>query len=84
MACKVPVISSNTGGLPELNIDGRTGYLSDVGDVDSMAMNAIHILEDRDRLDRFKEAALERAKDFQLANIMPLYEQYYQKVISGS
>lgn len=84
MACKVPVISSNTGGLPELNIDGITGYLSDVGDVDSMAMNAIHILEDRDRLDRFKEAALERAKDFQLANIMPLYEQYYQKVISGS
>jgi len=84
MACKVPVISSNTGGLPELNTDGITGYLSDVGDVDSMAKNAIHILEDNNRLDRFKEAALERAKDFQLANIMPLYEQYYQEVISGS
>jgi len=84
MACKVPVISSNTGGLPELNIDGVTGYLSDVGDVDAMATNAIHILEDSARLEQFKEAALKRAKDFQLANIMPLYEQYYQEVISGS
>ncbi|PPL01208.1 N-acetyl-alpha-D-glucosaminyl L-malate synthase BshA [Parapedobacter indicus] len=84
MACKVPVISSNTGGLPELNIDGVTGYLSDVGDVDAMAINAIHILEDSARLEQFKEAALKRAKDFQLANIMPLYEQYYQEVISGS
>lgn len=84
MACKVPVISSNTGGLPELNVDGVTGFLSDIGDVDSMAANAIHILEDCDRLEQFKEAALNRAKDFQLANIMPLYEQYYQEVITGS
>ncbi|WP_353197832.1 N-acetyl-alpha-D-glucosaminyl L-malate synthase BshA [Parapedobacter defluvii] len=84
MACKVPVISSNTGGLPELNVDGVTGFLSEIGDVDSMAANAIHILEDCDRLQQFKEAALERAKDFQLANIMPLYEQYYQEVITGS
>ncbi|SKB84625.1 N-acetyl-alpha-D-glucosaminyl L-malate synthase BshA [Parapedobacter luteus] len=83
MACKVPVISSNTGGLPELNIDGVTGFLSDVGDVDSMAANAIHILEDSARLAQFKEAALERAKDFKLANIMPLYEQYYQEVIDS-
>ncbi len=83
MACKVPVISSNTGGLPELNVDGETGFLSDVGDVDSMAANAIHILEDGHRLDQFKEAALSRAKDFQLANIMPLYERYYQEVIGG-
>jgi len=84
MACKVPVISSNTGGLPELNVNGVTGFLSDVGDVDSMAANAIYMLEDSDRLERFKDAALERAKDFQLSNIMPLYEQYYQEVISGS
>ncbi|MBK1441338.1 N-acetyl-alpha-D-glucosaminyl L-malate synthase BshA [Parapedobacter sp. ISTM3] len=83
MACKVPVISSNTGGLPELNIDGVTGFLSDVGDVDTMAANAIHILEDNARLAQFKEAALERAKDFKLANIMPLYEQYYQEVIDS-
>ncbi|GGC24874.1 N-acetyl-alpha-D-glucosaminyl L-malate synthase BshA [Parapedobacter defluvii] len=82
MACKVPVISSNTGGLPELNVDGVTGYLSDVGDVDAMATNAIHILEDNTRLEQFKEAALERAKDFQLANIMPLYEQYYSELVN--
>jgi len=84
MACKVPVVSSNTGGLPELNVHGVTGFLSDVGDVDDMARNAIHILEDNNRLQQFKEAALERAKDFRLANIMPLYESYYQEVISGS
>lgn len=84
MACKVPVISSNTGGLPELNVDGVTGFLSDVGDVDTMAAHAIHILEDNERLAKFKEAALARASDFQLANIMPLYEQYYQEVIDGA
>lgn len=82
MACKVPIISSDTGGLPELNHNGVTGYLSKVGDVDDMAANAIHILEDNDRLEKFKEAALNRAKDFQLANIMPLYEQYYEEVIA--
>ena len=84
LACKVPIISSNTGGLPELNVDGVTGFLSDVGDVDAMAANAIHILGDNERLAQFKEAALERASDFQLANIMPLYEQYYQEVIDGA
>ena len=84
MACKVPVISSNSGGLPELNVEGVTGFLSEIGDVDSMAANAIHILEDNARLDQFKEAALNRAKDFQLSNIMPLYEQYYREVIAGS
>lgn len=84
MACKVPVISSNTGGLPELNLNGITGFLSDVGDVDAMAANAIYILEDPERLEKFKEAAGERAKDFQLANIMPLYEQYYEEVIAGN
>ena len=84
MACKVPVISSNSGGLPELNVNGVTGFLSDIGDVDSMAANAIHILEDSNRLEQFKEAALDRARSFQLANIMPLYEQYYREVISGS
>jgi len=82
MACKVPIISSNTGGLPELNLDGVTGFLSDVGDVEAMAANAIYMLEDNNRLEQFKEAALNRAKDFQLANIMPLYEQYYQEVIA--
>jgi N-acetyl-alpha-D-glucosaminyl L-malate synthase BshA len=81
MACKVPVISTNTGGLPELNVNGETGFLSDIGDVNEMAKNAIYILEDNDRLEKFKDAALERAKTFQLSNIMPQYEEYYRQVI---
>src|ERR1700749_2685218 len=67
MACKVPVISSNAGGLPELNVDGVTGYLKDVGDIDGMAEKAIYILEDEDRLNTFKENALARAKEIDLS-----------------
>jgi len=84
MACKVPVISSNAGGLPELNIEGVTGFLRDVGDVDGMAEKAIYILEDEARLNRFKENALNRAKEFDLAKILPLYENYYVEVIENS
>jgi len=84
MACKVPVISSNAGGLPELNIEGVTGFLRDVGDVDGMAEKAIYILEDEGRLNRFKENALARAKEFDLAKILPLYENYYVEVIEKS
>ncbi len=83
MACKVPVISTNTGGLPELNINAVTGFLSDIGDVDQMAANSIYILEDCERLSKFKDAALERAKDFQLSNIMPKYESYYQEIVES-
>ena len=81
MACKVPVISSNAGGLPELNIDGETGFLKDVGDVDGMAEKAIYILENEERLQTFKDNALARAKVFDLANILPLYENYYVEVL---
>lgn len=81
MACKVPVISSNAGGLPELNVDGETGFLKDVGDVDGMAEKAIYILEDGERLSVFKENALARAKVFDLANILPIYENYYIEVL---
>ncbi|MFI5157708.1 MAG: N-acetyl-alpha-D-glucosaminyl L-malate synthase BshA [Sphingobacteriales bacterium] len=81
MACKVPVISSNAGGLPELNIDGVTGYLRDVGDVDGMAEKSVYILEDEARLAQFKENALARAKEFDLANILPQYENYYTEVL---
>jgi len=84
MACKVPVISTNAGGLPELNIEGVTGFLKNVGDVDGMAEKAIYILEDEDRLAQFKENALARAKEFDLANILPLYEDYYVEVIEKS
>src|ERR1700712_3633345 len=81
MACKVPVISSNAGGLPELNVDGETGFLKDVGDVDGMAEKAIYMLEDEARLAQFKDNALARAKEFDLANILPMYESYYTEII---
>lgn len=84
MACKVPVVSSNTGGLPELNIDGITGFLDAVGDVESMAQHAIHILEDDARLALFKENALKRAYEFDLNRILPMYEAFYNEVIELS
>ncbi len=80
MACEVPVVSSNTGGIPELNIHGVTGFLSNIGDVDDMTRNALHIL-DKNNLPKFKQNALARAKEFDISRILPLYEAYYQKVI---
>lgn len=84
MACKVPVISSNAGGLPELNVDGVTGFLKDIGDIQGMAESAIYILSDETRLANFKENALARAKQFDLAKILPVYEKYYTEVIEKS
>jgi N-acetyl-alpha-D-glucosaminyl L-malate synthase BshA len=84
MACKLPVISSNAGGIPELNIHGVTGFLNEVGDIDGMAANAIHILENQERLDEFKARALAHAKTFDIALIMPQYEAFYQEIINSS
>jgi N-acetyl-alpha-D-glucosaminyl L-malate synthase BshA len=84
MACKVPVISSDTGGLPELNINGVTGYMDHVGDIDSMAEHAISVIEDDATLQKFKENALNRAKEFDLSLILPLYVNYYLEVIEKS
>ncbi|PWK26304.1 N-acetyl-alpha-D-glucosaminyl L-malate synthase BshA [Arcicella aurantiaca] len=84
MACEVPIISSDAGGIPEVNIHGVTGYVSKVGDVDDMAKNAISLLEDDDRLNQFKHNALERAKEFDIENILPLYERYYEKITATS
>jgi N-acetyl-alpha-D-glucosaminyl L-malate synthase BshA len=84
MAWSVPVISSNSGGLPEVNFDGVSGYLSNVGDVDSMAENAIKILTDNKTLTKFKENALDIAKQFDIKNILPLYENLYLKAIQDS
>lgn len=81
MACKVPAITSNAGGLPELNIDGFCGFMSNVGDVDDMAEKAIMILQDDETLNRFKENALSRAKEFDLKKILPQYISYYMEVI---
>jgi len=80
MACEVPVISSNSGGLPELNIQGETGFLSSVGDIEDMTQKALLVL-DKDNLPRFKENALKRAKEFDISRILPLYETYYQQVM---
>ena len=80
MSAKTPVISSNTGGLAEVNINGETGFLSDVGDISEMANNSIFILEDDSRLKKFKNSAYERAQLFSLENILPLYEEMYRKV----
>lgn len=80
MACEVPVISSNTGGIPELNVQGVTGFMSNVGDVEDMTRNAMFVL-DKNNLPKFKENALARAKEFDITRILPLYERYYESVI---
>ncbi|MBK6445502.1 MAG: N-acetyl-alpha-D-glucosaminyl L-malate synthase BshA [Bacteroidetes bacterium] len=82
MACQVPVISTNTGGIPELNVHGVTGFMSNVGDVDDMAKNAIYLLENEERLLQFKHQALEHAKTFDIRRIMPMYERLYEEVLS--
>lgn len=81
MACKVPVITSNAGGLPELNIDGITGFMDNVGDIDAMAKHSIFILKNDKQLEAFKEGALKRARQFDLSLILPIYEQYYMDVL---
>ena len=80
MACEVPVVSSNTGGIPELNIHGVTGFLSNIGDIDDMTRNALHIL-DKKNLPKFKQNALARAQEFDISRILPIYEAYYHKVM---
>ena len=81
MAWGVPVISSNSGGLPEVNFEGISGYLSDVGNIDEMAENALKILSDEVVLCEFKKNALEIAKKFDIKNILPLYIGIYEKAL---
>ena len=80
MAAKTPVISSNTGGLPEVNIHGNTGFLSNVGDIDDMAKNSILILENEKTLESFKERAYVVANKFSMDSILPHYEEIYRRV----
>ncbi len=84
MACEVPVISSNVGGLPEINIQGQTGFLSDVGDVASMAGHAIELLKNREKLQSFRQNALKQAERFDIKFILPNYERYYEKVLESA
>ncbi|MEN8856805.1 MAG: N-acetyl-alpha-D-glucosaminyl L-malate synthase BshA [Flavobacteriaceae bacterium] len=81
MAANTAVISTNTGGLPEVNVHGVTGYLSNLGDVDDMAKNALAILKDDETLMRFKKNAKEHTKQFSLENILPVYEDIYSSVL---
>lgn len=83
MASSVPVISTNVGGIPDVNLHEVTGFLSPVGDVDSMSQNALHLLKDPELLERFKQQALEQAERFDLCRVMPLYEDLYQRVLEG-
>lgn len=78
MAAKTAVISTNTGGLPEVNIHGKTGYLSNLGDVEDMSKNAISILKDDAVLAHFKQNAKDHTKRFSLENILPVYEDIYK------
>ncbi len=82
MACRVPVISTNVGGLSEVNVHGYSGYLSDVGDVESMAENALSILMDDATLDRFKDQARAQAQNFSIDLVVPQYEALYKKTIA--
>jgi N-acetyl-alpha-D-glucosaminyl L-malate synthase BshA len=82
MACGVPVISSNSGGLPEVNLDGVSGYLSDVGEIDEMAKNALKILKEDSVLAEFKKNAFHVAENFDIKNILPIYEALYLKAIN--
>ncbi len=81
MAAGVPVISSNTGGIPEVNQHGFSGYLSNVGDVEDMAKNAVSILESDEVLNQFKLNAKKRSENFELSAILPMYEGLYEKVV---
>ena len=82
MACRVPVISTNVGGLSEVNVHGYSGYLSDIGDVESMAENALSILTDDATLDRFKDQARAQAQNFSIDLVVPQYEALYKKTIA--
>jgi glycosyltransferase involved in cell wall biosynthesis len=81
MAMGLPVISTNTGGLPEINRHGVTGMMSATGDVNDMAKNACYVLQDEKRLQQFKSNAMKRSLDFSCDRIIPIYEALYYKIL---
>ncbi len=81
MSCGVPVISSNAGGLSEININGKTGFVSPIGDIESMSKNAIYLLKNINILKLFKKNACHYARNFDKNNIVELYEKYYYSLI---
>lgn len=82
MAAGVPVVSTNAGGLPEIMVQGVTGYMGNIGDIQTMSQQAIDILQFDERLNEFKKNAAQHAKRFDIHNIVPLYEQLYDEVLS--
>ena len=83
MASKVAVVTSNAGGLPEININGETGYVENFDDVDKISKKAISILSNRKKLEKFKNNAFLKAKEYDIKNIVPMYEKTYQKAIDS-
>ena len=83
MASGVPVVSSNSGGLPEVNINGISGFLSPVGDIKSMSQNAIHILKNPNDLETFKKGAKSTASKFDIHQIVPSYEKVYKTALKN-
>ncbi len=79
MAAKVPVISTNAGGLPEININGKTGYADNVGDIETMSKHAADLLSNEKLLQQFKEGAFAQAQQFDIHNIVPIYEKMYSR-----
>src|SRR5699024_957252 len=84
MACRVPVISSNIGGIPEVNEEGVTGFLSDVGDIRAMAANTLKLLQNPELHEKFRQNAYQQAKKFDREKILPSYEAYDQEIIEKS
>jgi len=84
MACSLPVVSSNAGGLPELNLHGETGYIAEMGDIAKMAEYTIELFQNKNKYRIFSENARERAANlFSVDKIVPQYERYYEKVLKG-
>jgi len=83
MSCSVPVISSNIGGLPEVNVHGKTGYLCDLDDVDCMAKYAVEILGNEELHEELSQNARKRAEKFEMDKIVTVYEDYYKEVMEG-
>ena len=81
MASGTPVVSSNSGGLPEINVDSETGFMADVADIETMSEKTISLLSDEQMLSSFKENSYKHAKSYDLPKILPLYEALYSKLI---
>jgi N-acetyl-alpha-D-glucosaminyl L-malate synthase BshA len=81
MAAGVPVISTNAGGLKEINIDGETGYMADIGDIGTMSAKALEILRQNETLNGFKKRAASHAKKYDISNIVPIYEALYERFL---